>query len=151
MTDRRCPDYVAFDSDSLNFRVNRAMALALGVERVDVKVVGRDESGNEASTTFVIYLTPQQEGEESGERYRNLANDGSSRAPAEGGQESDQAEGSDVGAVSETREGQDQASMSGAVPLSEMLKVAGRDGFSHDHADVLADLMELLSDDSNLS
>ncbi|QQK64438.1 tandem-95 repeat protein [Cobetia sp. cqz5-12] len=145
------PDYVAFDSDSLNFRVNRALALSLGVERVDVKVIGRDESGNEASTTFVIYLTPEQEEEESLEYYRNLANDGEEQPPAEGQQEDEAEPSTEVTGTPDLENGEDQASVSGAVPLSEMLKVAGRDGFSHDHADVLADLMALLSDDSENS
>ncbi|NHH87135.1 Calcium-binding lectin RapA2 [Cobetia sp. MB87] len=145
------PDYVAFDSDSLNFRVNRALALSLGVERVDVKVIGRDESGNEASTTFVIYLTPEQEEEESLEYYRNLANDGEEQPPAEGQQEDEAEPSTEVTGTPDLENGEDQASVSGAVPLSEMLKVAGRDGFSHDHADVLADLMALLSDDSEIS
>ncbi|MBR9754343.1 MAG: hypothetical protein GYB56_06270, partial [Gammaproteobacteria bacterium] len=145
------PDYVAFDSDSLNFRVNRALALSLGVERVDVKVIGRDESGNEASTTFVIYLTPEQEEEESLEYYRNLANDGEEKPPAEGQQEDEAEPSTEVTGTPDLENGEDQASVPGAVPLSEMLKVAGRDGFSHDHADVLADLMALLSDDSEIS
>ncbi|MDH2421977.1 putative Ig domain-containing protein, partial [Cobetia litoralis] len=145
------PDYVAFDSDSLNFRVNRALALSLGVERVDVKVIGRDESGNEASTTFVIYLTPEQEEEESLEYYRNLANDGEEQSPAEGQQEDEAEPSTEVTGTPDLENGEDQASVPGAVPLSEMLKVAGRDGFSHDHADVLADLMALLSDDSEIS
>ncbi|WP_405279402.1 VCBS domain-containing protein [Cobetia sp. Ld8] len=145
------PDYVAFDSDSLNFRVNRAMALSLGVERVDVKVIGRDESGNEASTTFVIYLTPEQEEEDSSEYLRNLANDGKTSAPVDGQQNDSEAKDSDLSSAPGTREGVNQASVPGAVPLSEMLKVAGRDGFSHDQADVLADLMALLSVDSEIS
>ncbi|AZV31174.1 VCBS domain-containing protein [Cobetia sp. ICG0124] len=145
------PDYVAFDSDSLNFRVNRALALSLGVERVDVKVIGRDESGNEASTTFVIYLTPEQEEEESLEYYRNLANDGEEQPPAEGHQEDEAEPSTEITGTPAPDNGEDQASVPGAVPLSEMLKVAGRDGFSHDHADVLADLMALLSDDSEIS
>ncbi|MDO6817515.1 beta strand repeat-containing protein, partial [Cobetia amphilecti] len=148
------PDYVVFDSDSLTYRVNRALALSLGVERIDVKVIGRDESGNEASTTFVIYLTPEQEDEQESEVFfdGNETAPSSDAAPAIEGEGGEQGEGDEQGEATEQEQAaEEETAALGAVPLSEMLKVAGRDGFSHDHADVLADLMALLSDDSEIS
>ncbi|MDH2296098.1 VCBS domain-containing protein, partial [Cobetia sp. 1AS1] len=148
------PDYVVFDSDSLTYRVNRALALSLGVERIDIKVIGRDESGNEASTTFVIYLTPEQEDEQESEVFfdGNETAPSSDAAPAIEGEGGEQGEGDEQGEITEQEQvAEEEAAALGAVPLSEMLKVAGRDGFSHDHADVLADLMALLSDDSEIS
>ncbi|MBU3008433.1 VCBS domain-containing protein [Cobetia amphilecti] len=148
------PDYVVFDSDSLTYRVNRALALSLGVERIDVKVIGRDESGNEASTTFVIYLTPEQEDEQESEVFfdGNETAPSSDAVPAIEGEGGEQGEGDEQGETTEQEQAaEEETAALGAVPLSEMLKVAGRDGFSHDHADVLADLMALLSDDSEIS
>ncbi|MCO7237236.1 VCBS domain-containing protein, partial [Cobetia sp. Dlab-2-U] len=148
------PDYVVFDSDSLTYRVNRALALSLGVERIDVKVIGRDESGNEASTTFVIYLTPEQEDEQESEVFfdGNATAPSSDAAPAIGSEGGEQGEGDEQDEATEQEQAaEEETAALGAVPLSEMLKVAGRDGFSHDHADVLADLMALLNDDSDIS
>ncbi|WP_375183172.1 VCBS domain-containing protein, partial [Marinobacter sp.] len=118
------PGYVSFDADSGSFRVNRADAIADGVEQVDIKVIGRDEAGNEASASFVIYLLPEQE-EEAQQRSDNQ--DG--QAPTE-------------------QPNPEQAGV-GAPALGDMVKSAGQTGFDREMSGVLADLMALMDDTTN--
>jgi hypothetical protein len=51
------PSFVQFNPQTGEFSVNAQEARSQGVEAVDVKVVGRDKQGNEASADFRIILT----------------------------------------------------------------------------------------------
>ncbi|GAA4649511.1 hypothetical protein GCM10023116_17850 [Kistimonas scapharcae] len=55
------PDYIQFDSENGVFVVNADAARALGVDHLDILVRGRDQTGNEAATTFAISFMQQAE------------------------------------------------------------------------------------------
>ncbi|MFP1683150.1 Ig-like domain-containing protein [Alloalcanivorax sp. C16-1] len=122
------PAYITFDTDSQTFRVDRAQALTLGVERVDVKVVGHDLAGNEASDTFVIHLLPQNE--------KPVA-EKDQPEPAPTASADDR-----VGVLGEPARPMPEK---GAPSLAESLAVAGHSGFAGEQARVMKDLMTLLA------
>ncbi|MBX3456173.1 hypothetical protein, partial [Ferrovibrio sp.] len=51
------PSFVQFNPQTGEFQVNAEQARQQGVEAVDVKVVGRDTQGNEASADFRIIVS----------------------------------------------------------------------------------------------
>lgn len=115
------PGYVSFNADSGSFRINRDDAIAAGAEQVDIKVIGRDEAGNEASTSFVIYLLPEND-----EQQAEQEEEAPSAPPSP-----------------------DQAN-TGAPALGDMVKAAGQTGFDQEMSDVLADLMAMLDDTTHV-
>ncbi len=55
------PDYIQFDAENGIFVVNADAARALRVDHLDILVRGRDQTGNEAATTFAITFMQQAE------------------------------------------------------------------------------------------
>ncbi|TMW13763.1 Ig-like domain-containing protein [Alloalcanivorax gelatiniphagus] len=128
------PAYITFDTDSRTFRVERPQALALGVERVDVKVVGHDLAGNEASDTFVIHLLPRND--QSVQQNDHPVPDNGQATPTEAPAD---------GRTSALGEPGRPMPEKGAPSLAESLAVAGHSGFAGDQARVMEDLMTLLA------
>ncbi|MBT3144904.1 VCBS domain-containing protein [Neptunomonas phycophila] len=139
------PDYINFDEESGTFIISRDIALAQGIEKIEVKVTGEDESGNEASTSFIIYLVNEDQ-----------ANGGPSSASAElfannstvVGQVSEplvaitQSSGRDTTVKVASKE------MPGSVEsLSIQLASAGQGAFEQEFTHSLDMLMELLQEE----
>ena len=55
------PDYIEFDAENGTFTIDGNAALEQGVEQVEVRIVGRDGQGNEATGTFQIKLVSAAE------------------------------------------------------------------------------------------
>ena len=139
------PDYINFDEESGTFIISRDIALAQGIEKIEVKVTGEDESGNEASTSFIIYLVNEDQ-----------ANGGPASASAElfannstvADQVSEplvaitQSSGRDTTAKVASKE------MPGSVEsLSNQLASAGQGAFEQEFTHSLDMLMELLQEE----
>ncbi len=152
------PSFVQFNPQTGEFSVNAQEARSQGVEAVDVKVVGRDKQGNEASADFRIILSnpdgsqaPQQGQQQGGQQPANQGNQqqapgqqGAPQAPQQGAEAPnvEGAPGVDQAAASAPADREANAATAGKPGLAEQLRQTGPSLFQAQRDALLAILQD---------
>ena len=134
------PDYIRFDNQNGAFMVDADAAIALGIESVDIRVVGRDLIGNEAGASFnITFAGTVIAANDVVDQLNQL------EAPAAGEVQPE--------ATSEEREGEaaadhatekgDDLSLNAPASLEEQLERAGAQGFLQSRDKLITDLIKL--------
>ena len=121
------PSYILFDAESGEFQVDVEEALNLGIDKVVVRVTGRDSDGNEATATFTITIKNDDNGDE---------------LPVE--EQDEQIEEQPEGAVQDQTDlNLDEAGETSTLRLDQQLNTLGSGEFAVQKAQLLMDIQQL--------
>ncbi|MGB2683751.1 MAG: VCBS domain-containing protein, partial [Olleya sp.] len=126
------PDYVKFDPDSGEFKVNVTEALKLEENQIVIRVTGYDSEGNSATATFTIFLH---------EKNKDVTNGDASQTDKDVGSVDESQ--SEIGTEVQPEEVEQQANPDPELGLGHQLKTLGEGEFATQKARLLMDIEQL--------
>ncbi len=138
------PDYISFDGESGEFTIDADAAREAGVDAVEVRVTGRDNSGNVASGTFNLVVAVEeadQEGDENDGEDESVEAFGQELEGA--GQSDGESESGEENPAGDEDSTQEVGAVSGEGTIQEQLRLVSRANLLAERDQLLSDLLEL--------